>query len=382
MLRVDRTARELTPLEPRPLPDAGLTERGDIQRMICNSPEAFFGEIGERLLLLGEEVRPAEFVDDRIDLLALDERGAVVVIELKRGNHKLHLLQALGYAATIAHWDRGQLLDERSRHAGQSSDETEEELEEFLDAAGTLNQAQRVILIAEDFDYMVLATADWLGERFGVDIRCYRLRLSADGEQEFLTCTCIYPPPELAQHAVRRGRRDATKTLRWSDWDAALASIENIAIVDFFRSELTHGRESALRHRVLHYRLGGRRRFGVVARQKEGYVWQNGRFDGDETFWRQRLSKPEKVGTVRGGTKVRFSLCTAADFHGFREAMAGPLQRVAFLDAGEDSENHVELSDPWSEGVGDAQMKLKKEVTDIGPWTDGQPTLRPSDDVR
>ena len=71
--------------------------------MICNSPDEFFKEMDEELLLLGEEVKPAEFVDDRIDLLAIDKQGSVVVMELKRGSNKLHLLQALAYASIVRH---------------------------------------------------------------------------------------------------------------------------------------------------------------------------------------------------------------------------------------------------------------------------------------
>jgi hypothetical protein len=69
MLRVNRAKKALVKLDKRSLPDSGLTEPYDLQQMIRNSPDAFFAEMEETLLLLGEEVRPAEFVEDRIDLL-------------------------------------------------------------------------------------------------------------------------------------------------------------------------------------------------------------------------------------------------------------------------------------------------------------------------
>jgi RecB family endonuclease NucS len=89
-------------LGPKPLASVGILERNDLQQMIKNTPAEFFAELGEQLLPLGEEIRPSEVVDDRIDLLALDADGATVVIELKRGAHKLQLLQALTYAALVA----------------------------------------------------------------------------------------------------------------------------------------------------------------------------------------------------------------------------------------------------------------------------------------
>jgi len=170
--------------------------------MIRNTPDAFFSEMGESLLLLGEEVRPAEFVDDRIDLLAIDRQGSVVVLELKRGTHKLHLLQALSYASMVSEWDREQLINERVKLTGRSAEHVEEDIEQFLDEdIAKLNQTQRIVLLAEDYDYEVLVTAEWLAEKHRGDIRCYRLSLSVDDRTEFLTCTCIYPRAELTQHA-------------------------------------------------------------------------------------------------------------------------------------------------------------------------------------
>jgi hypothetical protein len=331
MLRIDRNGRSLKRLEHKPIPDAGLKERADIQQMIRSSPDEFFTEMGETLLLIGEEVRPAEVVDDRIDLLAIDDRGAVVVIELKRGSHKLQLLQALGYAAAIAQWEPDRLIELREQLAGKSALEVKEEYEEFMsDAEGTLNRTQRIILIAEDYDYMVLATAEWLTEKYGVDIRCYRLALSADGDQEYLTCTCIYPPAELAETAVRRGRSREPKAGKWADWDEALAAVENTSLVDFYRKELEKGRHCYLARRVLHYSSAGRRRIWLSARRKNAYAWQGGRFEDDIEFWKSRLSNPEEVKPMKEGQCLRFVLTAPEDFRRFGEAADGPFQKVRF----------------------------------------------------
>jgi len=309
--------------------------------MIKNSADAFFHEMGEHLLLLGEEVRPSSLVDDRIDLLAVDPHGVVVVIELKRGRDKLQLLQALGYAATVAKWERHRLIDLRSQLVGRPGEEVEEELEEFLvDAAGSFNSSQRVILIAEDFDYMVLATAEWLSEKFEMDVRCYRVRLSADGEQEYLACTCIYPAPELSQHANSRARKTGSKPPKWPDWDTALRSLINQNLVDFYRAELASGTPHYLRRRILFYSSHGKRRLWVTARRKLAYAWQMKRFDGDVEFWRSRLSDPDSVRPVKDDRALRFFLVTASDFEKFKTAVYGPFQSVQFL-----SDDELEADD-------------------------------------
>jgi hypothetical protein len=278
VLRIDRTSKTLRSLDRREIPEAGLREREDIQRMIRANPEAFFAEMGERLLLVGEEVRPTEVVDDRIDLLAIDPQGAATIIELKRRDHKLHLLQALAYASMVYRWPPERFVDERARLLSKPRAECEDEIEQYLlEDFGTLNQRQRVILIAEAFDWEVLTTSEWLSEKHDVDIRCYRLGLAADGEAEYLTCTCIFPPPELTEHAVRR-RTAERRPSRWASWEPALDAIENAAVTSLFRSEVAAGRESYLRKRILYYRIDGKRRFSVAARRKNAYVWQHGRF--------------------------------------------------------------------------------------------------------
>jgi hypothetical protein len=343
MLRIDRTARTFQVLEQRSLPEVGIRERSDLQQMIRATPDPFFRELGERLLLVGEELRPAEFVDDRIDLLAVDETGGTVIIELKRGGHKLHLLQAIAYAGMVAKWDRGRFVTERSRLTGRGQDATEDEFEEFIGGDVTsLNHSQRILLLAESFDYEVLVAAEWLNEQFNVDVRCARLALSSDGTNEFLTCSVVFPPPEITEHAVRRGIARPPRPARWTGWTEALAESDNSALVGFFQRQLDNGVPNNLSRRFITVPVNGRGLFRVSVRRSRAYVWQSGRFPDDLSFWKSRLSPQSEVMEVAEGRRVRFYLTSEDDFQAFERACKSELLSVSILRAGKDPEDDAD----------------------------------------
>jgi hypothetical protein len=343
MLRINRTTKTFQPLDQRLLPDVGIRERSDLQQMIKATPEPFFGELGERLLLVGEELRPTDFVDDRIDLLAVDETGGAVVIELKRGGHKLHLLQAIAYAGMVAKWDSGRFISERARLTGHAHAATEEEFEEFVGGdVASLNHSQRIILLAESFDYEVLVAAEWLNERFNVDVRCARLSLSTDGANDFLTCSVIFPPPEITEHAVRRGTARTPTSTRWTDWREALSDSDNVALVDFFNRQLANGVHNNLSRRFITVPVSGRGWFRVHARKNRAYVWQSGRFQDDVAFWKTRLSPESEVTEVADGGRVRFYLTSEPDFRRFEEACRTELSSVVMARAGVHPEDDPE----------------------------------------
>lgn len=228
MLKIDRKQRNLTPLETPKLAEAAISEQYDLQEYICNSPTSFFAEIGQKLFLIDKEVKPSDDVDDRIDILSLDTYGQAVIIELKRGDHKLQLLQAISYAGMIAQW-------EPERFLSRLNQEKRDELDEFLEEgdAETTNRKQRIILVAEAFDYSVLVAAEWLNEQYGVDILCCRIALARDAASgaEYLVCSNVFPEPKLAQKSIRRGRLGLTTVKpRWADWDKAIAAIQNPSI--------------------------------------------------------------------------------------------------------------------------------------------------------
>ena|SRR6185437_6439768 len=111
MLRIDKNNRSLIRLEPKTMKESGYWERRDIQEMICRSPGPFCDELDEYIHVVGSEVQPTDFVQDRIDILGIDPDGAAVVIEIKSDSHKLQLLQALSYVGMVAKWEPKQFIE-------------------------------------------------------------------------------------------------------------------------------------------------------------------------------------------------------------------------------------------------------------------------------
>ena len=327
MLKIRRDEKSFSLLETPALAEVSISERYDLQEFISNSPEAFFAEIGKELFLIGKEVAPSKTVQDRIDLLALDKEGTCFVIELKRGNHKLHMLQAISYAGMMAQWepdDFFQILD----------DAQQDMLSDFLEVdREDINRQQRIILIAEAYDYALLIGAEWLSEQYGVGIICCRIAVAKDSvtNSEYLVCSNVYPAPELAKEAVPRARKRGSTALKWPDWQTALSGVTNNAVSSYFNQELEANRESYLRKRILLYRVSGKRRWSMTARNKNAYIWQHGRFAGDVEYWRNGFSKPDDVKPVKRGECLRMFLNTADDIRFFHDAVSKNLQSLEWL---------------------------------------------------
>jgi hypothetical protein len=113
-------------------------------------------------------------------------------------------------------------------------------------------------------------------------------------------------------------------------------------VVNFFKKELQAGRDNYLRRRILRYKIDGRRRWWMSARRENAYVWQNGRFNGDETFWKDRLGQEADVVPVKAGSCLRFFLRTEQQFREFLQAVTSAVKEEQFVDNGEVVEEEAE----------------------------------------
>lgn len=199
--------------DPTTFADAQLRERDDIQRLLRTD----IGAIDSDLLVVAEEFGEWEEARRRVDLLALDREGRLVVIELKRTEGGGHMdLQALRYAAMVssmvvgdvvrayegflAKTQPGKDLDARELIAQHLAAEDDEEL--------ALSNDVRILLVSADFGREITTAVLWLNGFEGIDIRCVRLvPYSLDGRL-LLDIQQVVPLPEAADYQVRLRRKD------------------------------------------------------------------------------------------------------------------------------------------------------------------------------
>lgn len=190
MLRIQRIGKRLKSfahLKTKPLEE--FYELGDF---IANSPEEFFGEIGEPLFLAANGLRTAEDADSYVDVLGFDRQGAAVVVLITPADAESPLTRAMNSASRIAGWD----ADELARRIGLARSK---ELRTYVaENYRNLNKRQRVILLAESFSQDLLGTAAWLSGSYGVDLVCVEVTLAYDSTtgDEFLNAKVMMGRPD------------------------------------------------------------------------------------------------------------------------------------------------------------------------------------------
>jgi hypothetical protein len=213
-IQADRT---LSVIEPQLFNDESirLKERQDLQAMLRDSPEAQRQILGEGLLVFSEEFSNWQDSVRRIDLLALDKRGELVVIELKRDEDGAHMeLQAVRYAAMVSAMTFQAVL--RAYQAflikrGLPGEEAEPKLLEFLGKSSedevAIGSKPRILLLSRGLGKEITTTVLWLRNECNLDVRCIEMIPHEVGGRKLLATQTIIPPPAAADYMVTIGEK-------------------------------------------------------------------------------------------------------------------------------------------------------------------------------
>ena len=240
MFHVDRSAKRMIKLQTRRFSDLGLRERVDLQEWLEGTPEA----LGEELLIIQKEFDGFADTRERLDLLALDKAGKLVVIENKLDDTGRDVVwQAIKYAAYCSNLNKAEIVEIYQRyldrkHVGENA---ETKISEFLDE-DTLDEIvlnasndQRIMLIAGNFRKEAMATALWLLGH-GVRVQCFRVVPYCFCEEILVDLRQIIPTPEAedfmismaTKGAEEKSTEDAQRRshkLRLAFWEQALEAL-------------------------------------------------------------------------------------------------------------------------------------------------------------
>jgi alkylated DNA nucleotide flippase Atl1 len=226
------------PVSPGSYQKMGATEVQDIERWIKEEPTL----LGDEFLVVASQFMQWDKTKDRLDLLVLDRRGKLGVVEMKRdqsgSGQDLQAIRYAAYASTLSLEDViGLYRQHRSKEGNGDLSESEarDALADFA-AEGDIEEIDkddkpRLILVAGGFQAGVTGTATWLRQSFEMDVSCVQIQPYELQGEIVLASTTIIPVPEAAEFEVRvqaKKQKAKAKESKSIDFEVATQFIEAI----------------------------------------------------------------------------------------------------------------------------------------------------------
>ena len=201
--------KSLEPAESVRFEDKKLAER-DLQDVVRDAPDV----LEEGLFVIAEEYSNWEGAGRRIDLLALDKDGRLVVVELKRTPTGDHMdLQAVRYAAMVSNMTDDQVVQAHRKYLANRNRETDAagEVRAHLDGASTDarvdSKSPRILLASGGFSRELTTSVLWLNDN-GLEIKCVRLDLYQSDKRLYLDSSQVIPIPQAQDYQIRIRDKD------------------------------------------------------------------------------------------------------------------------------------------------------------------------------
>ena len=206
MYLINKEQNSITKVPTKTFSELGFKEREHLQEWLAKNPEA----LGEELLIIQKEFSGFNDTNERLDLLALDKQGNLVVIENKLDDTGKDVTwQALKYASYCSSLSKNQVKEIYQSYLDKLGvdEKAEENLVEFFDNTDyeeiSINkgQSQRIIMVAGKFRKEVTSTVLWL-LNYKIRIQCLKVTPYALGEQLFLDIEQIIPTKDVEEFII------------------------------------------------------------------------------------------------------------------------------------------------------------------------------------
>lgn len=214
---INRDKNEAVEISEKTFSELNFKERNHLQEWIDKNPNI----LGEELLIIQKEFSGFSDTSERLDLLALDKQGNLVLIENKLDDSGKDVVwQALKYASYCESVSKSEIKEMYQKYLSQKGIDikADENIADFLEQENfedvILNSGdQRIILVAAKFRKEVTSTVMWL-MRHGVDMKCICVTPYLHENMIFLDTEQILPVPNTEEFQIRINlkRQEESKT--------------------------------------------------------------------------------------------------------------------------------------------------------------------------
>jgi hypothetical protein len=202
MYRINHQTNRITKLKEMSFSELGYTERNHLQEWLANQPDA----LGEELLIIQKEFDGFDDTKERLDLLAIDKQGSLVIIENKLDDSGRHVVwQSLKYASYCSTLSKLKIAEIYQKYLDKTDPGKDAKplICEFLgkedfEDVGLNRNDQRLIMVAAEFRKEVTSTVLWL-LKHKVFVKCFKATPFRDGSDLFLTVEQLIPLPQAEE---------------------------------------------------------------------------------------------------------------------------------------------------------------------------------------
>lgn len=240
MYVLDKENNQLITAEPTTFKEQKLYERKHLQEWIAKNPSV----LGEPLLIIQKEFDGFSDTHERLDLLALDKYGKLVIIENKLDDSGKDVTwQAIKYASYCSSLSQDEIVSIYAKYLNGSEDKAREailsffDLDELDDLELNPENTQRIIFVAANFRKEVTSSVLWL-RNFGIDIICFKVSPFKYNGKIMVEFDQIIPIKEAEEYTIKMAEKKKVETQKAENKKRS----ENVRY-DFWRSFVEYNKE-------------------------------------------------------------------------------------------------------------------------------------------
>lgn len=208
MYILDKQNNKLIKAEKCSFKSIGCDERHYLQEWIAKEPSS----LGEELLIIQKEFDGFDGTRERLDLLALDKKGSLVIIENKLDDSGKDVTwQAIKYASYCSSLSKQDVINIFQKYPGcigSAVDILSEFFEKDIeDVEINKGNSQRIFLVAANFQKEVTSSVLWL-QNFNLRIKCFKVTPYKYGDQVMIEFDQIIPVEDAEDYQIKVANKE------------------------------------------------------------------------------------------------------------------------------------------------------------------------------